>query len=76
MGNMAHVRDIPRGWRRWSDKDIYFWIAMHATAGDQETEWVIDAMLEELDARDSIRADIPDSDSLQDHGLSLGSYTS
>lgn len=72
---MARTQDIPRGWRRWSEKNICAWIAMHASDGTQESEWLIDAMMEELDERDAIRAATPDTDSLQDHGLSLGSYT-
>jgi hypothetical protein len=80
-GEKEPVVEIPaeRAWRHWPDSQIKAYLESEAlTALDNPLPDslldTLDAMEQELEDREEWRAQQPDTPSLQDQGMNLGSY--
>lgn len=61
-------------WRTWSDSELEAWISANENSQDEHVIDTIDRMERELQEREEFRSEQPDTPSLQDQGIELGSY--
>lgn len=68
--------NIPRGWRKWSEKAIYAWIASNQDNDAEWVQWLIDDMQDELDERDYVHETFYPGEWDDADELDMPSYTS